>query len=44
MMLHLAFLIAAFVVFVLAAFVPTPRVNLIAAGLALLTLSFIFIR
>ena len=42
--MHLACLIAAFVVFVIAAFVSTSRVNLTACGLALLTLSFIVIR
>lgn len=43
MMIHLGLLIAAFVIFVLAA-VPVPaKVNLIAVGLALLTLSFLFV-
>jgi hypothetical protein len=42
-MLHLGLLIAAFVVFVLAAFVYPPRVNLVAVGLALLSLSFVFV-
>lgn len=42
-MIHLGLLIAAFVIFVLAA-VPIPaRVNLISVGLALLTLSFLFV-
>lgn len=45
MVLHLPFLIAALVVFLLAAFVPwQTRVNMIAVGLALLTLAFIFVR
>jgi hypothetical protein len=41
--IHLGLLIAAFIIFVLAA-VPVPtRVNLIAVGLALFTLSFLFV-
>ena len=42
---HLIFIVAALVLFVLAAFnVPSPRVNLTAAGLALLTIAFFFVR
>lgn len=41
-MLHLGLLIAAFVVFVLAAIGTPARINLTAIGLALLTLAFLF--
>ena len=42
---HLIFIVAALVLFVLAALnVPSPRVNLTAAGLALLTIAFFFVR
>ena len=43
-MLHLGLLLAAFIVFLLAAFVPVAtRINLMAIGLALFTLSFIVV-
>lgn len=42
---HQIFIVAALVLFVLAALnVPSPRVNLTAAGLALLTIAFFFVR
>jgi hypothetical protein len=42
-MLHLGFLLAAFILFLLAAVgVSHPRCNLMALGLALLTLAFLF--
>lgn len=41
--LHLVLLIAAFIVFIAVALgAATPRVNLLAVGLALVTLAFIF--
>ena len=42
-MIHLGLLIAAFIIFVLAAFNLPARVNLLAVGLALLTLSFLIL-
>jgi hypothetical protein len=43
-MIHLGLLIAAFVLFVLASIgVTATKVNLLAVGLALVTLSFIFV-
>ncbi len=42
---HLVFIVAALVCFILATFsVPVPRVNLVAAGLALLTIAFFFVK
>lgn len=38
-MVQLILFVAAFIVFVLASFVTSPRVNLLAVGLALLTLA-----
>ena len=42
-MLHFGLLLAAFIVFILAVLPVVTRVNLIAVGLALLTLSFLVI-
>ena len=45
MQLHLVLVVVALVCFILAALsVPVPRINLTAAGLALLTVAFFFVK